>query len=80
MQQFVQRLIDLIFKPGASLQLVPLINVCIVLLLVVLASLLYSKIDTIHIVVMGALAMGLLASVNWYSISWMNHFNHILFH
>ena len=61
----VQQLLELIFKPGASLQLVPFINICIVLLLVLLASLLYSKIDTVHIFVMGALAIGLLISVNW---------------
>jgi len=61
-----QFLVDLILKPGSSLKLIPVINVSIVLLLGVLISLTYSKIATIHLVVMGSLALGLLASVNYF--------------
>jgi len=58
--------IDLIMKPGASISLVPLINVSILSLFGVLFFLLSTKIDVIHIVVMATLALGLLLSVNWY--------------
>lgn len=62
----MQFLIDLILKPGSSLKLIPVINVSILLLLGVLISLTYSKIATIHLVVMATLALGLLASVNYF--------------
>jgi hypothetical protein len=45
---------------------VPVINISILALLVLMACLLYSKIAVIHIIVMSTLAVGLLASVNWY--------------
>jgi hypothetical protein len=66
MKGLALQLFDLIVKPGTSLQLVPVINVALLLLMVVLGALTYSKIATIHLVVMGLLALGLLASVNWY--------------
>jgi hypothetical protein len=68
MKGLALQLLDLILKPGTSFQLVPFINLSIVLLLGVLVSLSYSKIDSIHLIVMGCLALGLLASVNWYKI------------
>ena len=66
MSDLASLVVDLIFKPGTSLLLVPVINISIVLLLVVLAFLLYTKLDPIHVVVMATLALGLLLSVNWY--------------
>ena len=61
----LQGAIDLVLVPGSSLKLVPVINVCVVCLLGVICSLSYTKIATIHLVVMSCLAFGLLASVNW---------------
>jgi hypothetical protein len=65
---WVQFLIDLVMEPGASLKLLPVINVSIILLLIVLASSLWTSIDHIHIYAMTFLALGLLASVNWFVI------------
>jgi hypothetical protein len=65
MSRAVDSIIDLILKPGASLRLVPVINVSVVLLMVVLISLLWNAIARIHLVVMGFLSLGLLISVNW---------------
>mmetsp|Transcript_8765 Transcript_8765/g.8674 ORF Transcript_8765/g.8674 Transcript_8765/m.8674 type:complete len:93 (+) Transcript_8765:67-345(+) len=62
----LQGAIDLILVPGSSLKLVPVINLAVLCLLVVLLCLTYSKIATIHLVVMSFLAFGLLASVNWF--------------
>ncbi len=61
-------ILDLIFQPGSSFKLIPVINISIVLLLGVLFALSYSKIATIHLLVMSFLALGLLISVNWYEI------------
>jgi len=58
--------VDLIFSPGSSLKLVPVINVSILALLVLLCVLAYSKIAVIHLVVLSTLAVGLLLSVNWF--------------
>jgi hypothetical protein len=59
-------LVDLIFQPGSSLKLVPVINCTILCLLVVIGYLLiYNNIAVIHIVVLSTLAVGLLLSVNW---------------
>ena len=58
-------ILDLILEPGASLKLVPFINLSVICLLILMVSLTYSKIATIHLVVMSFLALGLLASVNW---------------
>lgn len=65
MADFAQLLVDLIFQPGSSLKLVPVINVVVLLLLVLMGYLLYTKIAVIHIIVMSTLAVGLLLSVNW---------------
>lgn len=65
MSNVTQFLVDLIFQPGSSLKLVPVINVVILALLVLMMYLLYTKIAVIHIVVMSTLAVGLLLSVNW---------------
>jgi len=70
--------IDLIMKPGASISLVPLINVSILSLFGVLFFLLSTKIDVIHIVVMATLALGLLISVNWY-VNQLDHNNSSMF-
>ena len=67
MADIAQFLVDLILQPGSSLKLVPVINVVILLLLVLMVCLLYSKIAVIHIIVMSTLALGLLLSVNWYN-------------
>jgi ER protein Pkr1 len=61
----IQVLVDLIFQPGSSLKLVPVINIAILALLVVLGCLAYARIALIHIVVLASLAIGLLLSVNW---------------
>jgi hypothetical protein len=66
MEGLAQFAVDLIFKPGSSLTLIPAINVTVVILLGVLIFLSYTKIATIHIVVMVFLSLGLLVSVNWY--------------
>ena len=47
------------------MRLVPAINASVILLMVVLVSLLWNSIARIHLFVMGFLALGLLASVNW---------------
>lgn len=65
MADFAQFVVDLIFQPGSSLKLVPAINTVVLLLLVLMVYLLYTKIAVIHIVVMSTLAVGLLISVNW---------------
>lgn len=57
--------VDLILVPGSSLQLVPVINIAVLCLLIVLFCLTYSKIATIHLIVMSFLALGLMGSVNW---------------
>ena len=62
---FVDTILDLIFRPGSSLRLIPVINVAVLLLLGLLIALSYTKIATIHLVVMSFLALGLMASVNW---------------
>ena len=66
MADFMQVVIDLIFKPGSSLTLIPFINASVIALLAVLCFLTYTEIATIHLVVMSVLSLGLLASVNWY--------------
>ncbi len=55
---------EFLIEPGSSTCLVPLINVSLVLLVVVLVGI-YYYFPSVHFVVMGALAIGLLASVNW---------------
>ena len=60
-------LLDLIMKPGTSLQLVPLINVSLLCLLALMASLSLNKIHPGHLIAMSGLSLGLLASVNWYA-------------
>lgn len=58
--------IDLLFQPGSSMRLVPVINATVALLLVVMIYVLStSGIDGIHVAVMTILAVGLLCSVNW---------------
>ena len=58
--------VDLIFSPGSSLKLVPVINVSLLALLGLLCVLAYSKIAVIHLVILSSLAVGLLLSVNWF--------------
>ena len=57
---------DLIFKDGTSVQLVPFINGTIVIILLITAALVMNGQDSIHIYVMAGLSLGLLASVNWF--------------
>ena len=56
---------DLIFQPGSSLKLVPVINISILALIILLCCL-YKTIDSIHIIILSSLAVGLLISVNWF--------------
>lgn len=65
MDNLLQFVFDLIFKPGSSLTLIPAINGTVVILLGVLIYLSYTKIAAIHLIIMGTLSLGLLASVNW---------------
>jgi ER protein Pkr1 len=58
-------LLDLILQPGASLQLVPVINGTLVILLVVLGVLHWRGESNIHFTIMAGLAIGLMASLNW---------------
>lgn len=44
---------------------VPVINIAVVCLLIVLGCLTYSKLATVHLIVMSFLSLGLLLSVNW---------------
>ena len=71
----VQFLIDLIVQPGASLKLVPVINISVILLLGLLCALSYTAIDTVHIVVMTVLSLGLLLSVNWFYLEYTKVLN-----
>lgn len=65
MADAIQFIFDLIFQPGSSLKLIPVINVAIICLLIVLGCLAYAQIALIHIFIMATLAIGLLVSVNW---------------
>ncbi|CAM9762480.1 unnamed protein product [Sphacelaria rigidula] len=66
-------LVDLIMKPGTAVRLVPAINVTLALILLILTGLAVSGDASIHVFVMGFLAVGLMASVNWF----MSEFNKI---
>ncbi len=55
---------ELLIEPGSSTRLVPLINVSLILLVVVLVVIFF-YFPSVHFVILGALAVGLLASVNW---------------
>ncbi|CAM9508965.1 unnamed protein product [Choristocarpus tenellus] len=59
-------LVDLIMQPGSSTRLVPMINITLVGLLLVLIGLAVTGQGSIHILIMGFLATGLMASVNWF--------------
>eukprot|EP00611_Tribonema_gayanum_P027283 TRINITY_DN66_c0_g1_i1.p1 TRINITY_DN66_c0_g1~~TRINITY_DN66_c0_g1_i1.p1 ORF type:complete len:120 (+),score=37.92 TRINITY_DN66_c0_g1_i1:61-420(+) len=59
-------LLDLILQPGSSTKLVPAINATLVGLLVVLCVLQAKGESNIHFTVLGILAVGLMASVNWF--------------
>ena len=66
-QTLIEGLTDLIFQPGSSLKLVPLINAAILSLILLLCCLgYYNTIDSIHIIILSVLAIGLLISVNWF--------------
>ena len=56
----VDLIMDLIFRPGSSLRLIPVINAAIIGLFGLLIALSYT-----HLVVMSFLGLGLMASVNW---------------
>jgi hypothetical protein len=67
MVDVLQFLLDLILQPGSSLKLVPVINIAIICLIFILSALLfYQSLASVHVLVMGGLAVGLLLSVNWY--------------
>lgn len=59
-------LVDLIMKPGTSVQLVPAINVALIILVGLLVYLVLNGESSIHVYIMGFLAVGLMASVNWF--------------
>ena len=62
----IQFVIDLIFQPGSSLKLVPVINLAVLALLALLLAVAHTKIAAVHLVVLASLAVGLLLSVNWF--------------
>ena len=64
-ERLIEWFTDLIFQPGSSLKLVPVINIS-VLALIILLCCLYKTIDSIHIIILSSLAVGLLISVNWF--------------
>jgi len=57
---------DLIFKDGTSVQLVPAINFTIFLILATVCALMVNGYSSIHIQILAALSIGLLASLNWF--------------
>eukprot|EP00903_Cladosiphon_okamuranus_P017700 g16299.t1 len=61
-----QWLVDLVMKPGTSLQLVPAINTVLVILVFVLVYLVSTGEGSIHVYIMGFLSLGLMASLNWF--------------
>ena len=65
-QSIGQFLINLIIQPGSSLKLVPYINISVICLLGLICALTYTEIDSIHLIVMTSLSLGLLLSVNWF--------------
>ena len=66
MAGFFNVLLDLILTPGSSLKLIPVINISILALILLLFLLSWSKIASIHLIILGSLALGLLLSVNWF--------------
>ena len=66
-QSLIEGFTDLIFQPGSSLKLVPLINIAIVSLILLLCCLgYYNTIDSIHIIILSILSVCLLITVNWF--------------
>jgi len=61
-----QFVVDLIFQPGSSLKLVPVINISVLALLALLLAVAHTKIAVVHLIVLASLAVGLLLSVNWF--------------
>jgi hypothetical protein len=66
MSGIVKTIIDLIFQPGSSVKLIPVINGSLFLLLMLLFWIWKNDvIDSIHVYVMGTLSMCLMASVSF---------------
>jgi hypothetical protein len=64
--QLVDAVFNLIFQPGSSLQLIPYINLTVLLLIgLLLVAGLYLDISKIHLYILSFLAVGLFFSVNW---------------
>ncbi|CAN0144276.1 unnamed protein product, partial [Ectocarpus sp. 12 AP-2014] len=61
-----QWLVDLVMKPGSSVQLVPFINGVLCILVALLVYVAASGEGSIHVYVMGFLSIGLMGSVNWF--------------
>ena len=61
----IDALSDLIFTPGSSLALLPVINVTCVLLVLVCLTMIYYGIAVLHMLVLIALSLGLLGSVQF---------------
>ena len=59
-------LLSSILTPGTAPGILAMLNGALVLLLAILASLAWVGEGDVHTVVMAALALGLLASVNWF--------------
>jgi hypothetical protein len=60
-------ILSLLLEPGASTRLVPVINLSLLALIAVLVVV-YTQVEgsiRVHVMVMGALAFGLMMSVNW---------------
>mmetsp|Transcript_25955 Transcript_25955/g.33565 ORF Transcript_25955/g.33565 Transcript_25955/m.33565 type:complete len:93 (+) Transcript_25955:80-358(+) len=66
MASFAEKLINNIITPGTAPQLVPIINVALICLLVMLGITAYTGYASIHLAVLGFLAIGLMISLNWF--------------
>ena len=68
MEGLTKWVFDLIFQPGSSLRLVPAINGSCVALLILLAwAAWYKVIESVHLIVLAVLSIGLMASVTWFA-------------
>lgn len=64
---FGQLILDLIFQPGSSIRLIPVINLSVLLLIGLLFVLgTYSDVGKIHLYILSFLSLGLLTTVNWF--------------
>jgi hypothetical protein len=68
MEGLTKWVFDLVFQPGSSLRLVPAINGSLFALLLLLAwAAWYKVIESVHLIVLSVLSIGLMASVSWFA-------------